>query len=335
MALSATQNLDIATTAICTMLILIRCVYRILSRCKRHPFCHRTWHADDAYMALSLVPLAGRCICIILSFELNPSQTFEDATVEEAKARGISLEELQDYYVISHKLLIPSRIFYVLFLWCLKLCLLNFYSRFVDIYRWGKVANSALWWTIIITFFVTMIITLVECRPINLYWDPDPEDIHKCHRAMGNLVTMAVFNIITDIALIIFPFPILRHSTLTTKQKIQLSILFSIGTVVVAITILRLPLILLSSVSQASRSMWASIEILCACIVANAAFYFALVRDIQRGHDPRFSTSERTQNDLYMEQIQSKPSEPRNSDQQGSLVIHVERDFRAYSLPKS
>ena len=67
-------------------------------------------------------------------------------------------------------------------------------------------------------------------------------------------------------------------------SKIQLCLLFSIGTVVVLITILRLPLILTQSLSQRSRSLWASIEILCACIVANAAFFFTLSRDIQRRH---------------------------------------------------
>ena len=29
---------------------------------------------------------------------------------------------------------------------------------------------------------------------------------------------------------------------------------------------------------------WASIEMFCACVVANAAVYFALIKDISRGH---------------------------------------------------
>lgn len=70
-------------------------------------------------------------------------------------------------------------------------------------------------------------------------------------------------------------------------RKIQLIVLFSIAGVVVFITILRVPLILNQAVSQRSRSMWASIEILCACIVTNTAFYYALLKDWQRGHDSR------------------------------------------------
>lgn len=76
----------------------------------------------------------------------------------------------------------------------------------------------------------------------------------KCQRALANLILMAVCNIISDVALIIFPFPILQHLRLDLKTKFQLSFLFSVGAVVVAITILRLPLILNESVSQQSRS---------------------------------------------------------------------------------
>ncbi|KAF2177338.1 hypothetical protein K469DRAFT_742554 [Zopfia rhizophila CBS 207.26] len=333
---SPDRALDHATTAVCASLILFRCSYRLLLRCNIHSSCHRTWHADDAYMAFAIVPLIARTVCISLSFVLNPSQTFGLATETDAAASGMSVAELQENYITSHKLLIPGRISYLLFLWCLKLCLMNFYSRFVDVFRWGKKAAAALWWTIVITFFVILIPTLAECRPMNLYWDPDPQGLHTCHRALGNLVTMAVFNIITDIALIVFPFPILRYSTLTGRQKIQLGILFSIGFVIVAITILRLPMIFSQSVSQQARSTWASIEIMCACIVANTAFYFTLLRDVQRGHDLRPSTTDRTQDDLYLQRVQSTTthSHSRDLENGGPLVVQVSQQFIAYESRK-
>jgi hypothetical protein len=76
-----------------------------------------------------------------------------------------------------------------------------------------------------------------------------------CNRAVGNLILMAVCNIVLNVALIILPFPMLRHLRLDLKEKLQLGFLFSVGAVLVAITILRLPLILNESVSQRSRSM--------------------------------------------------------------------------------
>ncbi|EFQ30451.1 hypothetical protein CGRA01v4_09994 [Colletotrichum graminicola] len=305
--MSADVAFDLVTAGICATLILIRCGYRLLWRCRVHASCHRTWHADDAYMAFALVPLIGRTTCIAVSFMLNPTHTYGPATEGQAAARGLTVEKLAEYYVVSHKLVIPARIFYALFLWSLKLCLLNFYSRFVDVFHWGKVATTALWWFIVVTYFVILIPTLVECRPLDLMWSPDTSGANTCHRALGNLITMAVFNIITDIALIVFPFPILRHVKLDGKAKAQLILLFSIAGLIVAVTILRLPMILNQAVSQRSRSMWASIEILCACIVANAAFYYALLKDYQLGHDSRVGGSSyyAQQPDYYMQAIPS------------------------------
>ncbi|KAH6673915.1 hypothetical protein F5X68DRAFT_40765 [Plectosphaerella plurivora] len=318
MVVSPSVAFDITVAGVCALLILIRCGYRILSHCRVHTSCHRTWHADDAYMAFALLPLIARTACIAFSFILNPTHSYGPATEADAMARGISVEQLQWKYETSHKLLIPGRIMYALFLWSLKLCILDFYSRFVDVLRWGKLATNILWWFIVITFMAVIIATLTECRPLSLFWLPDPSQ-GSCHRALANLVTMAVLNMVTDIALIAFPFPILRHIKLDGKAKIQLVILFSIAGVVVFITILRLPLILNQAVSQRSRSMWASIEILCACIVTNAAFYYALLKDWQRGHDSRaglYGTSQVEQDEFYMQSLPSvsiqdnEPGEP-------------------------
>jgi len=138
----------------------------------------------------------------------------------------------------------------------LKLGLLAFYSRFIDVFRWGKHVTDALWWFIIATFIAVFITILAECRPLSLMWalNYDATKV-ACNRAIGNLILMAVCNIIINIALIILPFPMLRHLRLDIKEKVQLGFLFSVGAVLVAITILRLPLILNESVSQRSRSM--------------------------------------------------------------------------------
>lgn len=112
--MSADVTFDIVTASICALLIIVRCGYRILLRCKVHDTCHRMWHVDDAYMAFALLPLIGRTTCISLSFYLNPTHTYDAATEEAAAARNLSVEKLAEYYVISHKLLIPARIFYAL-----------------------------------------------------------------------------------------------------------------------------------------------------------------------------------------------------------------------------
>jgi hypothetical protein len=114
MALSSDVAFDIASASICAVLILVRCGYRIMARCKSHEFCHRTWHVDDAYMAFALIPLMGRTFCISWSFILNPHHQHIAATQEEATRQGITLQKLEENLILSYKLLIPGRLGYAL-----------------------------------------------------------------------------------------------------------------------------------------------------------------------------------------------------------------------------
>jgi hypothetical protein len=114
---------------------------------------------------------------------------------------------------------------------------------------------------------------------------------------------MAITNIVTDIFLIIFPIPLLWRMQLSkTKyvssdapnnastdlhsvyRKIQLAIIFSVGIFVIAVTSARLPLIFDRGNRQATRSIWASIEMGTACLVSNVGFFYALGKDVKNGH---------------------------------------------------
>ncbi|KAF5003087.1 hypothetical protein FDECE_10346 [Fusarium decemcellulare] len=282
MALSSAVVVDIAIACVCTTLILSRCAYRVYHRCKGHAGSHRLWHADDAYMAVALLPLIARTTCVSLSFSLNPTHNRDIPTEAEAAAENTTVEKLQHDRTVGLQLLVGTRLNYMLFLWCLKAALLSFYSRFVHVMSWGKMAVTTLWWLLAITCIIVFTATLVECRPISLMWKLGPEETRPvCSDGMVYFIAMAVCNIITDIALLVLPFPTLAVARLNLRTKIQLGILFSIGILLITITIVRVPLILNDSMSQKSRSTWATIEILCGCIVANTPFYYGIVRELQ------------------------------------------------------
>ncbi|KAF4472789.1 hypothetical protein FALBO_297 [Fusarium albosuccineum] len=263
-----------------------------------HAGSHRLWHADDAYMAVALLPLIARTTCVSLSFSLNPSHDRDIPTEEEAAAENTTIEKLQHNRTVGLQLLVGTRLNYTLLyessktmidgilsllsLWCLKAALLSFYSRFVHVMSWGKMAVMALWWLLAVTCIIVVTATLVECRPISLMWKLGPEETRSvCSDGMVYFIAMAVCNIITDIALLVLSFPTLAVARLNLRTKIQLGILFSIGILLITITIVRVPLILNDSMSQKSRSTWATIEILCGCIVANTPFYYGIVRELQ------------------------------------------------------
>ncbi|KAK2739660.1 hypothetical protein FQN57_006493 [Myotisia sp. PD_48] len=257
----ATQIVVIA--AICVVQIIFRSLYRIFGSLKLFPTIQHRWHADDSWMAFSLIPLILRTTCMCWIFSLDKPLSIEDQS-------------------LSQKLVIGGRLTYALFLWCMKLCLLQFYTRLetgsIRVHRAIQLLGLGLF----ITYLIIATVTLLECRPLSLYWRPDAAH-HPCRKGEVNLLTMAALNIATDVALILFPIPLLwRMTSLGVQAKLQLTLLFLVGILVVAITITRIPLIFSHSIAQESRTLWASIEIVCSNVVANAAFYYALWKELQR-----------------------------------------------------
>ncbi|KAM5381154.1 hypothetical protein ACJZ2D_003070 [Fusarium nematophilum] len=321
MALSSTVRVDLAIACVCATLILSRCAYRVYHRCKGHRRPHRLWHADDAYMAFALLPLISRTICVAFSFSLNPEHDRDLPTEAEAAAQGVTIERLQNTRTVGLQLLIGTRLSYALLyedncrvnvallsissLWCLKAALLSFYSRFVQSMSWGKMAVRVLWWFLALTCLAVLVATLAECRPISLMWKLGPKETRPvCSGSLAYFITMAVCNISTDVALLVLPFPVLLVAKLNTRTKLQLGLLFSIGILLITITIVRVPLILNDSMSQRSRSTWATIEILCGSIVANTPFYYGIVRDLQQKRGTQSSASNRSQGGRFY--LQSK-----------------------------
>jgi hypothetical protein len=89
-----TTNLHIVLSSFfCFTLIVCRCGYRLFSKCRTHITCHRKWHLDDTLMALALIPLITRSICISKSTELIDSENVHEV-------------------ILGRKLLLPGRLMY-------------------------------------------------------------------------------------------------------------------------------------------------------------------------------------------------------------------------------
>jgi hypothetical protein len=167
------------------------------------------------------------------------------------------------------------------------------------------------------TYIVAQIVTFVECHPFNLYWQvvPDPgmprllrdmrvnsnmNDRHMppsthtinhlccsqhCHRygthhyayamvIQNEAVTQTVRSPRSEIcAIYLSPF-----------RRISLIGLFSIGFLLIAIAIVRLP-IYGNGTSQVNRNTWGSVEAFAAAFVANVPTLFAL-RNKTESRDP-------------------------------------------------
>jgi hypothetical protein len=133
--------------------------------------------------------------------------------------------------------------------------------------------------TLAATFVAVVISTLAECQPFSHYWQVLPDPGGHCRQGYGQLLTMAVCNVLTDLLLVLFPVPIIIRSSMTVKRKVQLTLLFSMSLGVVGVTLYRVPHTVWLHGRQQYRSLMASVEILFAAAAANALVLGSFVRD--------------------------------------------------------
>ncbi|KAK6524739.1 hypothetical protein TWF281_011639 [Arthrobotrys megalospora] len=121
--------------------------------------------------------------------------------------------------------------------------------------------------TIVATWIAATVAVLVECNPFHRWWQlyPDPG---PCVQANKWLITYEVGNMVTDAMLLALPFPLLFMAKVPWEKRIRLFALFSLGFFLLAICLVRMVQGLRQAHFQLSRTMWASIEMLFATIVA-------------------------------------------------------------------
>lgn len=97
-----------------------------------------------------------------------------------------------------------------------------------------------------------------------------------------------ICNIITDLLLMIVPFTLIIKVKISLMQRLRILLLFSVGIVLIAISIIRI-IRGRDSTTQAGHTLWASLEVLFAVIVAVTPTIYALARNIRE--DTTYSKS--------------------------------------------
>ncbi|KAI1409398.1 hypothetical protein F5Y13DRAFT_93208 [Hypoxylon sp. FL1857] len=250
-------------TLFCTTIILLRIAGRFIRSEKLF--------REDKTAALAIIPLYLRmgCVHVILIYGTNNAQ-FGELTPEELHMKSI-----------ASGLVLASRIFYAATLWILKSAILEFFRRLTSI-TWNRSHEIVLLFiraTLILTFVAVVIADLTECQPFSHYWQVMPDPGGQCRQGYVQLITMATCNIITDLLLVCYPVPIILTSHMSTKKKVQLTLLFSVSLIVVGTTGYRIPRIIRLHGDQQIRSLLASVELLFATAAANTLVLGSFVRD--------------------------------------------------------
>ncbi|CAZ85052.1 unnamed protein product [Tuber melanosporum] len=145
------------------------------------------------------------------------------------------------------KMILIGRTCYALFLWFLKFGIVSLYERIAPQSKGYRVP--------------------LKCLSTGQVY-PDPGE--TCHYSEIQLYTSGACNIVTDLILMIYPLPIIFRSRIPTRRKLQIGGLFSLTFFAILASTLRLPFVMSNNSRQRWRALFAWVEMLVACFVANA-----------------------------------------------------------------
>lgn len=177
-------------------------------------------------------------------------------------------------FVTTHhwlKTLLPST--YICFIWSLKLNMLFFYQRLTN-GLWVSKLIVPLMVVVGCTFVTVITILFASCRPYQNMWVVWPQQggeflpptsSHSTRRATSRLIHLSkrlancmpqaeiymlpplILNLLTDIAIMAIPAPVVLPAKMTIARKISVLILFGGGIFVMVAAVLRVTMVLLVS----------------------------------------------------------------------------------------
>lgn len=268
----------LAVTIVMLLLCTVFVFFRMLSRTlvvKRI-----TW--DDYFMVLAWGLAVG--VCVAISYGCSYGLGRHERDVPGSWQPGLR----RSNYAFS--------VLYQPALMATKTSILAFYLTFSKanyIFRWACYATL---FVVNAGGFALTMVTVFQCRPVEAVFKLITPPHAKCTDILTIYLSSIPLNIITDLAILFLPMPILTGMRLPRKQKIILLVTFSFGIFVAVVDVVRISYLQSASMTRfaelasATRSsdgtreaeetdssyylafsfMWSAIEvtvgIMCACV---------------------------------------------------------------------
>ncbi|KAJ5220365.1 hypothetical protein N7468_009569 [Penicillium chermesinum] len=193
---------------------------------------------------------------------------------------------------------------YVASLWLIKFCLAIFYSRLTTGLQNLPTRVRGAYILLGVTWLAAQLSLLLSCQPFHRFWqvNPDPGNICQPTKSPVYVYVCVIFDIITDLYLLLIPLPLLWAVKINIKRKIPLIALFSGATFVMVATLIRAVVIVSAGPDGAvSGSKWACREGFVSIIVSNLPIIQPLIRKLfsKIGLSQLFSSSGKPNTQSY------------------------------------
>ncbi|ESZ98786.1 hypothetical protein SBOR_0835 [Sclerotinia borealis F-4128] len=110
---------------------------------------------------------------------------------------------------------------------------------------------------------------VAECHPFTHYWQVVPDTGPKCRQGYAQLFTAGILNISTNVALIVFPIPMILKSNLSTHLKLSVILRLALALPVLCI---------FATIDQLHKAV-AKVDILLATLISSASVTGSLLQD--------------------------------------------------------
>ncbi|KAI0101111.1 hypothetical protein F4814DRAFT_105891 [Daldinia grandis] len=268
------QDVGYACAALSVLILVSRVV---ISRWRREPI-----DLSFVFVVLSILMIIGRIITNNFYLRFG---TANDVLHDPHFSDRHDTSRLKTGSI----LVLLARVLLTAALWFQICLLLLFYSRITSGITWADRLTKTAWVAVVLTFIAVVLATFLECRPISLYWQISPDPGH-CVRAYVQLLIQGIANIIIDLMLLFIAYPLVCLRKRSLSEYVSLYSLFALGTFCIVITIIRVVLIFSENSSQTTRSLWASVQMLVSCFVANAPTIYGSLRVARRKRSGHRST---------------------------------------------
>lgn len=214
-------------------------------------------------------------------------------------------------------------------LWSAKMAVLDLLSRLIMKMPFERKLLYVIWGTLLLTFVASITTVFTSCTPIRRSWQINPNP-GNCTIGTIWIFTYEICNIITDVLLMAVPFSLIMSAKIEIMKRLRILALFSIGLFLISISIVRI-VRGRDSRSQAGHTLWASLEVFFASVVAVTPTIYALARnredtsyseshDLHKTAGSREHTGSVVADDKYSAKIWTELESQDNSSATGILV---------------
>ncbi|PSK40021.1 hypothetical protein B9Z65_7961 [Elsinoe australis] len=218
---------------------------------------------DDLFALFAWVFYTGDAITVDRAYIYGTNVDFTPAQY------GVMSSEEIDRISLGSKYELTAWYTYSALIWCMKASMLFFYCRLT----FGSLQEKLVRWlavTLLLTYITVVITISAGCRPYHLNWQVWPQpDTLKCTFRIQNIYVVSIFNIVTDVAILSIPVPLLWRLQVPKKQKIVVALFLMTGVVVIIAAVIRITVTLGSNPSTTTINAWGVRETIIGIICVN------------------------------------------------------------------